>query len=304
MTRPVDPDVVRRLSDCIELLPGYINNPQKMPFVQEIVQRALEQIRFDREALARGHEVGEDLRKGKKYRYELGGDLRKAEKYRKPVTSVWLSDRDEQALKDGFEEDETGIFEFFEHWAAEIGEWIKECRCPRDAERFRTLFRSVCGEALSHPVKGIEVSPGVYKLDLSSWTADAAKPLCDYLRELADEMATEPPPDVLSGKGVPLQAVASHIRKDDPDGQKQLVKKWQNRRDAKTNPLPSPIGTEAGEFAHLQRLLFKPAELLDFLKKVEGERVVQDFNLNRVVYACLRDATPFSPCSDDNLKTR
>lgn len=177
MTRPVDPYVVRRLADCIELLPRYINNPQKMPFVQEVVQRALEEINSASEALARGH--------------ELGGDLRKAEKYRKPVTSVWLSDSDEQALKDGFEEDETGIFELFEHWAAEIGEWIKECRCPRDAERFRTLFSSVCGEALFHPVKGVEVSPGVYKLDLSSWKADAAKPLCDYLRELADEMATE-----------------------------------------------------------------------------------------------------------------
>lgn len=177
MTRPVDPYVVRKLADCIELLPRYINNPQKMPFVQEVVQRALEEINSDREALARGH--------------ELGGDLRKAEEYRKPVTSVWLSDSDEQALKDGFEEEETGIFEFFEHWAAEIGEWIKECRCPRDAERFRTLFSSVCGEALFHPVKGVEVSPGVYKLDLSSWKADAAKPLCDYLRELADEMASE-----------------------------------------------------------------------------------------------------------------
>jgi hypothetical protein len=135
------------------------------------------------EALARDH--------------ELGGDLHKAEKYREPVTSVWLSDSDTEALKDGFEEDETGIFEFFEHWAAEIGEWVKECRCPRDAERFRSFFSFVCGEALLHPVEGVEVSPKLYKLDLSSWEAEAARPLCDYLRELADEMATEAPPDAV-----------------------------------------------------------------------------------------------------------
>ena len=85
MTRPVDPDVVRRLADCIELLPRHINNPKKMPFVQEVVQRAFERIRFDREALARGHEalargheLGGHLRNGKKYRYEIGGDLHKA----------------------------------------------------------------------------------------------------------------------------------------------------------------------------------------------------------------------------------
>ncbi len=196
MTRPADPYVVRRLADCIELLPMHINN--KMPFVQEVVRRALEQIRFDREALARGHEalaqgdgVEGQLRKGKKYRYELGGEPLQAEKYREPVTSVWLSDSDKEALKDGFEEDETGIFEFFERHAADIGEWLKEFRHPRDAERFRSRFSFVCGEALLYS-QGVEVSPGVYKLDLGHWETEVAKPLCDDLRQFADEMADDP----------------------------------------------------------------------------------------------------------------
>jgi len=179
MTRPVDPYVVRKLADCIELLPRYINNPQKMPFVQEVVQRAFEQNRFDRKASVLGA--------------ELLGKPRQAEKYRKPVTSVWLSDSDKDALKDGFEEDETGIFESFEHLAAEIGEWLKECRRPRDAELFRSRLSFVCGEALLHS-QGVEVSPNLYRLDLSSWKAEVAKLLCDDLRELADEMATEPSP--------------------------------------------------------------------------------------------------------------
>jgi hypothetical protein len=200
MTRPVDPYVVSKLAECIELLPKYINSPQKMPFVQEVIQRALEQVNSDREALAQGHEslargdeVGGQRRKGKKYRYERGGDPLQAEKYREPVTSVWLSDSDKEALKDGFEEDETGVFESFEGLAADIGEWVKECRRPRDAELFRSRLSFVCGEALLYS-QGVEVSPGVYKLDLGHWEAEVAKPFCDDLRQFADEMATEPKP--------------------------------------------------------------------------------------------------------------
>jgi hypothetical protein len=260
-----------------------------MPFVQDAVKVALERYRFDREALALG--------------CESMGDADKAEKYRQPVAFGQLLDDEKRAIEEGFKQDETGVFEEIERDAAEIGEWLKEFRHPRDAERFRESIKFVGSDMMVWPVLGVEVRPGVFSLDLSIWKAEVAKPICNFLRRLADEKATEPAPDLLSGKGVSLQAIALHIRKDDPDGQKQLVKKWQNRRTAKTNPLPRPIGTEAGEFAHPQRLLYKPAELLDFLKKSEGEAVVQDFNLKRVIYACLRDATPFPPCSDDNPKT-
>ncbi len=220
MTRPVDPYLVRKLADCIELLPRYINDPQKMPFVQKVVQRALEQIRFDREALAWGHEalargdeLGGQLRKGKKYRYEFVGDLRKAEQYREPVTSVWLSGNDQEALKDGFEEDETGIFEIFERQAADIAEWVKERWHPRDAELFRSRLSYVCGEALLHS-KGVEVSPGVYKLDLSVWEAEVAKPICEYLRGLADEMAKEPSPPPPQDR-IEVNVPESRVRLDD-----------------------------------------------------------------------------------------
>lgn len=202
MTRP-HPFVVRRLADCIELLPKYVNSPAKMPFVQEVVQKALERINADREALARGFESfaqsdyrDGQLNRGKKYglnRHDAEYYRKQAEDYRKPVTSVWLSDTDKEALKAGFEDDETGIFELFERQAADIAEWLRKHRHPRDAELFRSRFSFVCGEALLYS-QGVEVSPGVYKLDLSTWEAEFAKPLCDDLRELSDQMETEPNP--------------------------------------------------------------------------------------------------------------
>lgn len=197
---PIDPYVVRKLAECLELLPRYINSPQKMPFVQEVIKRALEQINSDREALVQGHEAlaqGDEvegrLHIGRKYRLELRDAeyyRKKAEDYRKPVTSVWLSDTDKEAIKAGFEDDETGIFEHFERQAAEIAEWLREHRHPRDAENFRNRFSFVCGEALLYS-QGVEVSPGVYKLDLCHWETEVAKPLCDDLQQFADEMETE-----------------------------------------------------------------------------------------------------------------
>jgi hypothetical protein len=70
---------------------------------------------------------------------------------------------------------------------------LKECRHPRDAELFRNRFRFACGEALLH-LQGVEVSPGVYRLELSTWETEVAKPLCDNLREFADELEAEPYP--------------------------------------------------------------------------------------------------------------
>ncbi len=195
----VDPYVVRKLADCIELLPEYVNNPAKMPVVQEIVQKALVRVNSDREALARGFESlaqGDDrdrqLNRGKKYRLDLRDteDYRKkAEDCRQPVTSVWLSDTDKEALKASL--DDTGILELFERQAAYIAEGLREHRHPRDAERFRNDFSFVCGEALLHS-QGVEVSPGVFGLDVSTWEVEFAKPLCDYLRQFADEVADDP----------------------------------------------------------------------------------------------------------------
>ena len=107
------------------------------------------------------------------------------------MTAVWLSNSDQKVLKDGFDADETGIFEILERQAALVAEWLKECRHPRDAELFRNHFSLACGEALLHS-QGVEVSPGVYRLDLGHWEAEVAKPLCDELREFADELETEP----------------------------------------------------------------------------------------------------------------
>lgn len=179
MTRPVDPVLVRKLADCIERLPNHVNDPRRMPFVHETLRSAFERFRFDRKAMALG--------------LELQGDLRKAEQYRQPVQSIPLFDDDKRALEDGFEHDEAGVFELFEYVAAEIGEWLKDCRHARDAERFRDYLKFVYGEAVLMAAEGVEVRPGVYKLDLDTWKAEAAKPLCNYLRELADEMATKSP---------------------------------------------------------------------------------------------------------------
>ncbi len=205
MTRPVESNVVRRLADCIELLPKYVNSPAKMPFVQEVVQKALERINADREALARGFESlaqGGDrdrqLNRGKKYRLDLrdAEDYRKkAEDYSKPANSVWLSDTDQEALKAALVD--TGILERYERQAADIAEWLREYRHPRDAEHFRSRLSFVCGEALFDTLKGVEVSPGVFGLDLSNWETEAAKPLCDYLRQLAREMELRSSPSLL-----------------------------------------------------------------------------------------------------------
>ena len=59
----------------------------------------------------------------------------------------------------------------------------------RDAERFRESLKFACSDMVVWPVLGVEVRPGVHKLDLSIWEAEVAKPLCNYLRRLADEMA-------------------------------------------------------------------------------------------------------------------
>jgi hypothetical protein len=192
-----DPTVVRKLAECLELLPKYINSPQKMPFVQVVIQRALEQINSDREALVqgldaltRGDELGRKSLNGKKYGGEIRAGLPDPKKYRQPVTAFWLSDSDQKVLEAGFEADETGVFEILERQAALVAEWLKECRHPRDAELFRNRFRFACGEALLHS-QGVEVSPGVYRLDLSNWITEVAKPLCDNLRELAEELETE-----------------------------------------------------------------------------------------------------------------
>lgn len=195
-----DPTVVRKLAECLELLPEYINSPQKMPFVQVVIQRALKQINSDREALVQGLDAltrdDERSRKslnGKKYGGEIGPGLPKSEKYRQPVTAIWLSDSDQKVLEAGFEADESGVFEILERQAALVAEWLKERRHPRDAELFRNRFRFACGEALLHS-QGVEVSPGVYRLDLSTWITEVAKPLCDNLRELAEELETKPYP--------------------------------------------------------------------------------------------------------------
>ena len=195
-----DPTVVRKLAECLELLPKYINSPQKMPFVQVVIQMALEQINSDREALVqgidaltRGDELGRKSLNGRKYNGEIRAGLPDPEKYRQPVTAFWLSDSDQKVLEAGFEADETGVFEILERQAAMVAEWLKERRHPRDAELFRNRLRFACGEALLHS-QGVEVSPGVYRLDLSTWETEVAKPLCDDLRELADELEAEPYP--------------------------------------------------------------------------------------------------------------
>ena len=61
----------------------------------------------------------------------------------------------------------------------------------------------------------------------------------------------------------------------------------------------APLSTLTPEaaFAHKQRQVFEPAAILEFLKKVEGEQVVADFGLDRVIYACLRDANPLANVS-------
>ncbi len=276
MTRPVDPYVVRRFADCIELLPKYVNSSAKMPFVQEVVQKALERMNADRETLARGFESftqGDDRdgqqNSGKKYgldRHDAEYYRKKAGDCRKPVTSVWLSDTDKEVLKAGFEDDETGIFEFFERTAAEIAEWLREHRHPRDAEIFRNRFSFVCGEALLYS-QGVEVSPGVYKLDLGAWEAEAAKPLCDDLRQLANEM-------VVAVKGVSLRDAAEQVRPHDSDGQTELIKTWRNSRSPK---LPVPLGKCP---LHSQMNLYEPAAFLRFLQLVEGERADRDFGLS------------------------
>ncbi len=195
MNRVPDPFVVRKLADCIELLPKLINSPRKMPVVQEVVRRAFEQINSIREASARGleamlqdGELQKQLSLGKKYRIELGRIREKAKASREPVTSVRLSDDETQTIKDSLDEDETGIFEFIERQAADIAEWVKEHRHPRDAELFRSHVAFVCGESLLDLVRGAEVSPGVFSLELNHWETETAKPLCDDIRLLADEM--------------------------------------------------------------------------------------------------------------------
>ena len=177
MVRPVDPAMARNLADRIERLPDHVNDPLQMPFVQEALRGAFEQLRSDRDLLAQQAELNEDPRK--------------AERYRQPVESIPLPDDVKRALEEGFERDESGVFEEIERDAAEIGEWLKDHRHPRESERFREYLKFVCGQAVAG-WSGVEVRPGVFKLDLSLWEAEAAEPLCNYLRELADEMATEP----------------------------------------------------------------------------------------------------------------
>jgi hypothetical protein len=63
------------------------------------------------------------------------------------------------------------------------------------------------------PVLGVEVRPGVYKLDLSIWETEVAKPMCNYLRGLADEMADDPSAYAMSFDGAHW-----HIRYDSERG--------------------------------------------------------------------------------------
>ena len=75
-------------------------------------------------------------------------------------------------------------------------------------------------------------------------------------------------------KGVSAQDAAERIRPNDPEGQGNLVKSWRNSTDPK---FPRPIG-KAPE--HKQMNLYKPAEILDFLKKVEGKAVDKERHLS------------------------
>jgi hypothetical protein len=112
-----------------------------------------------------------------------------------------LLDNERRAIEEGFKQDETGVFEKIERDAAEIGEWLKECRHPRDSERFRESLKFVRSDIVVWPVLGVEVRPGVYKLDLSIWEAEVARPFCNYLRRLADEMGNDPSAYAMSFDG-------------------------------------------------------------------------------------------------------
>ncbi len=76
-------------------------------------------------------------------------------------------------------------------------------------------------------------------------------------------------------QGVSLQDAAAIIRENDPEGQKKIVRSWQGSR---TPKLPAPIG-KAPE--HSQRNLYEPTALLEFLKKIEGDGIENDFKVLR-----------------------
>ncbi len=137
MTRPVAPDLVRNLADRIERLPDLINDPLRMPFVQGTLRVALEQFRSDREVQTLGREIM--------------GDPVNANEYKQPVAFVQLLDDEKRVIEEGFKQDETGVFEEIERDAAEIGEWLKECRHPRDAERFRESIKFVYSDMVVWP---------------------------------------------------------------------------------------------------------------------------------------------------------
>ncbi len=165
---------VRTLADRIECLPDRVNSPSQMPFVQEALRVALERFGSDRNAVA--------------MHFERDGNLSHAEELRQPVEFVPLLAADLRTLEEGFKRDESGIFEEIERDAAEIGEWMKKLRHPRDVEKFREYLKFVCDPSVLISGIGIEVRPGVFALDLDAWKAAGATPLCRYLRELADEI--------------------------------------------------------------------------------------------------------------------
>jgi hypothetical protein len=83
-----------------------------------------------------------------------------------------------------------------------------------------------------------------------------------------------PATQVRRQKGVALRHAAEKIRPQDPEGQNALCEAW---RKSRTPQLPASIGKSK---THRQRNLYEPAALLAFLKKIEGERVDQDFGLS------------------------
>jgi len=85
--------------------------------------------------------------------------------------------------------------------------------------------------------------------------------------------AKTPQPAGEVGRGVSWRDAAELIAAGDPDRQNKLIDQWRKSSDPKP---PRPIGKCP---RHPQRNLYEPAEILRFLKSLEGERVVADFRL-------------------------
>jgi hypothetical protein len=268
MVRTINPALARSLAGRIEHLPDHVNDPHQMPFVQGVLGRAFGQLRSDRSLVA------EHL--------ELRGDPHEAEQYRQPVKSIALSDDDKRALREGFECDETGVFEEIEHDAAEVGEWLKNHRHPRDAERFREYLKFVCGEIIGGWGLAVEIRPGVFNLDLASWETEAAKPLCDYLRELADGIESEPPPR--DPMGVSLRDVASCFHSDDA-----IIKRTIRRMDGSKQMTATKIGKCR---LNGRAQLYKLSEILSDAEKILALDSDEKASLDRHLRSRLRRPAP------------